>query len=251
MASLQDLLERKAELEREIEATRRQERADAISKVKALMVNQRFLTDEAIGYLVPLLDPQRDAAEIADLRAKQTDLKNRPRAITPVAVPLDDAADVASIVDTRARVRFDADGSALDREWTWITPRAGWLVHDHDGRGEISSALQLFGNVTFWLFWSHGYQPMAALDDDGNGRLEENELRHLAIWRDVDGNGRSDHGEVAPLAAHGIAALSFDCVQGDGERVAALAPRGVVLRDGRTRPTYDIVLRHAGSTFTD
>jgi len=37
MASLQDLLERKAELEREIEATRRQERADAISKVKALM----------------------------------------------------------------------------------------------------------------------------------------------------------------------------------------------------------------------
>jgi DNA-binding protein H-NS len=37
MASLQDLLDRKAELEREIEATRRQERADAISKVKALM----------------------------------------------------------------------------------------------------------------------------------------------------------------------------------------------------------------------
>jgi DNA-binding protein H-NS len=37
MASLQDLLDRKAALEREIEATRRQERADAISKVKALM----------------------------------------------------------------------------------------------------------------------------------------------------------------------------------------------------------------------
>jgi DNA-binding protein H-NS len=37
MASLQDLLDRKAELEKEIEATRRQEKADAISKVKALM----------------------------------------------------------------------------------------------------------------------------------------------------------------------------------------------------------------------
>jgi DNA-binding protein H-NS len=37
MASLQDLLDRKAALEREIEATRKQERADAISKVKALM----------------------------------------------------------------------------------------------------------------------------------------------------------------------------------------------------------------------
>ena len=37
MASLQDLLDRKAELEKEIEATRRHEKADAISKVRALM----------------------------------------------------------------------------------------------------------------------------------------------------------------------------------------------------------------------
>ena len=37
MASLQDLLDRKAELEKEIEATRKQERTEAISKVKALM----------------------------------------------------------------------------------------------------------------------------------------------------------------------------------------------------------------------
>ena len=37
MASLQDLLDRKAALEKEIESTRRQERADAIAKVKALM----------------------------------------------------------------------------------------------------------------------------------------------------------------------------------------------------------------------
>ncbi len=37
MASLQDLLDRKAALEKEIEATRKQERAEAVSKVKALM----------------------------------------------------------------------------------------------------------------------------------------------------------------------------------------------------------------------
>jgi DNA-binding protein H-NS len=37
MASLQDLLDRKAALEREIEATRRQEKTEAIAKVKALM----------------------------------------------------------------------------------------------------------------------------------------------------------------------------------------------------------------------
>lgn len=37
MASLQDLLDRKAALEKEIETTRKQEKSEAISKVKALM----------------------------------------------------------------------------------------------------------------------------------------------------------------------------------------------------------------------
>lgn len=37
MASLQDLLDRKAALEKEIEATRRQEKAEAIAQVKSLM----------------------------------------------------------------------------------------------------------------------------------------------------------------------------------------------------------------------
>jgi DNA-binding protein H-NS len=37
MASLQDLLDRKAALEKEIEATRRQEKADAVSRVRDLM----------------------------------------------------------------------------------------------------------------------------------------------------------------------------------------------------------------------
>lgn len=37
MASLQELLDQKAELERQIESTRRNERAEAIAKVRALM----------------------------------------------------------------------------------------------------------------------------------------------------------------------------------------------------------------------
>ena len=37
MSTLKELLDRKAELDREIESTRRQEKADAIAQVKALM----------------------------------------------------------------------------------------------------------------------------------------------------------------------------------------------------------------------
>ena len=155
----------------------------------------------------------------------------------------------ARVVDRLARVRFDADGSG-PREWTWITPEAGWLVYDADDRGTITSALQLFGGVTFWLFWSNGYEPMRALDDDANGELSGAELQHLAIWHDRNRDGVSDRGEVQSLAAHGIVALSCDYVAGDGARFAAVSPRGVRFSDGRTRPTYDVILNHSASTWT-
>jgi tetratricopeptide (TPR) repeat protein len=219
-------------------------------KMPGLMPSQRFVTQEAIGYLMPLLDPARDAAEIQDLLAKTKVMDSKPRAITPIAVPLSDDVAVGSIVDPLSRVRFDADGSRLDREWTWITPGAGWLVYDADGHGVITSALQLFGNVTFWLFWSNGYDALRALDDDGSGELDGAELERLSIWHDRDSDGVSDTGEVRPLGSYGIVSLSCASQRGDGRRVAAMAPRGVRLADGRTRPTYDVILHHSASSLT-
>ncbi|HET7219168.1 MAG TPA: hypothetical protein VFJ02_14020 [Vicinamibacterales bacterium] len=218
--------------------------------IKRLMPGQRLYTQEAISYLLPLLDATNDAVEIADLSAKEQAIESRPRAITPIAVPLEDDVPARALIDPLARVRFDADGSALAREWTWITPRAGWLVYDADQNGRITSALQLFGNATFWLFWSNGYRAMAALDDNGDGELAGRELDKLAIWHDENGNGISDRGEVAALAAHGIVALSCRYASGDGRLVAAHSPRGVTLADGRTRPTYDVILRHSSLTLT-
>jgi tetratricopeptide (TPR) repeat protein len=218
-------------------------------RLKALMPSQRVFTNEAAGYLIPLLDKDRDAAEIADLSAKRAQIKALPRAITPVAIPLTDDLPARAIADPLARVRFDADGSG-PREWTWITPDAGWLVYDAAGRGSITSALQWFGNVTFWLFWSNGYEPMRALDDNADGELSGAELKHLAIWHDRDRDGVSDAGEVRPLAAHGLVALSCSYVDGDGTRFAAISPRGARFANGTTRPTYDVMLHHSASVWT-
>jgi hypothetical protein len=218
--------------------------------VKALMPSQRFYTQEAIDYLLPLLDRKKDAAEIQDLMSKQSDMKSRPRAITPIAVPLTDDVGPLAIVNPLARVRFDADGSRLNREWTWITRDAGWLVYDADGRGEITSALQLFGNVTFWLFWENGYNALSALDDDDDGELAGRELNHIRIWQDGDADGAADSGEVRPLSSYGIVALSCSYVRGNGEKFAAISPQGARLSNGRTRPTYDVVLRHSRSVLT-
>jgi len=205
----------------------------------------RSVTAEAAGYLLPHLDGRKDAAEIADLKTKLDYLVRLPRPITPIVVPIDDRATPADLVDPKTRVSFDLDGSGRADAWQWITPRAGWLVYDHDGAGRIDSGLQLFGSVTFWMFWRNGYEALAALDDDGDGALAGNELRLLALWIDADGDGRSDPGEVRALQEHGIVALATTGVAGNASTIAAWSPRGVTLANGDTRPTFDVLLRRA------
>jgi tetratricopeptide (TPR) repeat protein len=206
-----------------------------------------FFTVEAAGYLIPLLDPAADRAEIETLRARQSQLQALPRPITPIAIPLDDRLDAGGLVDRAARVRFDADGSGRRSEWTWITSRSGWLVYDATGSGRISSALQWFGTVTFWLFWQNGYEALAALDDDASGELTGRELRGLAIWLDANQNGVSEPGEVRPIDAYGIVGLSCRSTPGDGVTIAAMSADGVRFGDGRRRASYDVILHPSPS----
>lgn len=200
-------------------------------------------TTEVAGYLIPLLDPQADAPEIATLRDRVRQLTGISRPVTPIIVPLRDDVPLRELTDPRARVSFDADGSGLRRRWTWVTPDAGWLVFDRHGTGQITSALQWFGPVTFWLFWTDGYDAMRSLDDNGDGKLTGRELSGLAIWRDRNSNGVSELGEVRPVTSWGIVALSYSrIVPDDDPTVAAWSPSGVTLANGRTRPTYDVLL---------
>src|SRR6476619_611787 len=88
---------------------------------------QRSLTEEAARYLIPLLDPTADRAEIARLQAAAKEIAAQPRPITPIAIPLADNLTAYDIVDDDASVAFDLDGSGLPQRWTWIRPNAAWL----------------------------------------------------------------------------------------------------------------------------
>jgi tetratricopeptide (TPR) repeat protein len=206
-------------------------------------LGKNFYTAEAARYLIPLLDPDRDRKEIADLQSRAAKLERLPRPITPLVVPLTASASPREIVDLDNAVAFDADGSGLVRSWTWISKDAAWLVHDPKRSGKIESALQLFGNVTFWLFWRNGFDALAALDDDRDGEIRERELEGLALWRDGNGDGVSAAGEVKPLAEHGIVSLRCRYEEGDGFLTAAVAPGGVGLIGGRRADLIDVILR--------
>jgi hypothetical protein len=211
----------------------------------------RSVVEEAAFYLLPLLDPAADAQEIAAVRQQLARLEKRGRWITPIAMPLRAGLTSQDLIDAGAAVLFDADGSGIAKRWTWITPDAAWLVFDRRATGRVTSSLQLFGSVTFWLFWDNGYEALASLDDDGDGRLRGAELEGLALWHDRSADGLSDRGEVQTLAAHGIAEISttFERDACHPDRIA-WSPRGVTFTDGSSRPTFDLILRSAGGTVS-
>lgn len=242
-------IDQSGEKERAIEAYRKVAKAgwEQESKLEYGWGEGRFVSVEAGEYLKRLLDPQkfRDRQEIKLLDARAQYLLQLPRGITPIIVPLIEDEPMDKLIDSEAKVAFDADGSGLDRHWSWITPKAGWLVYDRRDSGEITSALQMFGNVTFMLFWDSGYQALSSLDDNGDGELAGAELQHLAIWQDVNKNGTSEPGEVKTLAEWGIVAVNCNGRLSRDDDVAAYAPRGVRFTDGHYRPTYDIMLHSA------
>ena len=194
-------------------------------------------SQEIVDYLRKLLDPVKDAADVALLAEAQASINQWWRAVTPILVAWEPAADFTQLVAPDARVRFDLDGSGLLREWGWITPKAAWLVYDPSHRGSIKSGLQMFGNVTFWIFWANGYQALSALDDNGDGVLTGAELSGLALWFDRNGNGISEPGEVIPVGSLGITAIGCSC----RTNAAGLPwnPVGVILTNGTARATYD------------
>lgn len=63
------------------------------------LMNFMTMTDEVSRYLLPLLDPVRDAAEIKGIHSQiETIRRMPPRAITPVAIPLSEGLQVSDLV---------------------------------------------------------------------------------------------------------------------------------------------------------
>jgi tetratricopeptide (TPR) repeat protein len=122
--------------------------------VRARGIRWQSITVEAGEYLKPLLDPVRDKAEIESIEQQSDQIARLPRWITPIVIPLHDGVTADDLVDPAAQVMFDADGTGWKKRWTWTTRDAGWLVHLPQPDVPVTSALQMFGSVTFWMFWA-------------------------------------------------------------------------------------------------
>jgi hypothetical protein len=218
------------------------ERAEAADLKDSGGLQQKLVSQEAGEAYIRLIKQRGglSATEIFRLGRVALALKkmeNRMVAVTPVIFSLKPQTGLSSLLAPTQRVHFDLDGTGRRQQLSWVSPETAILCWDPAGTGKITSGKQLFGSVTWWMFWRDGYAAMAALDDNHDGWLTRRELSGLALWFDRNQNGVSDPGEVTPIAQTPVTGLATTATSEESGSPHHAA--GLRLRDGSTLPTWD------------
>ncbi|MFB6344954.1 MAG: hypothetical protein ABEK50_04170 [bacterium] len=173
-----------------------------------------------------------------EIERKLNDMQEKVRGVvTPIIFSRKPTSSWRSLIDSKSTVKFDLTGTGKARRWEWVKPTTGFLVWTPEHPATITSGRQLFGSVTWWMFWEHGYEPLASLDRDNSGWLRDEELQNISAWFDRNQNGRTDAGEVLSLRKIGVEALAVEPTGREGTTLKA-SP-GIILEDGLRLPTWD------------
>jgi len=178
-----------------------------------------------------------EKVEFAQVKKTIEQFSRIPRVVTPIIFPLERPASLASLLSNGPTVTFDLAADTRGERWPWVNARAGILVWDPARTGRITSGAQLFGTATWSMYWSDGYAPLTALDDNHDGWLTGHELDGIGVWNDRNGNAVSEAGEVKPLASYEVKRIA---VRQSGHTGGVPShPRGMQRMDGTYLPTYD------------
>lgn len=122
------------------------------------------------------------------------------------------------------RVLFDFFGNGFPVAMEWVGPNDGLLVKPkRDGSVDGSC---LFGNANGY---AHGYEQLAAYDENLDGKVKGRELEGLSVWQDKNGNAKCEAGELRSVQQWGISELSVKHDQFKSTYVIG----------GKTRAMYD------------
>jgi hypothetical protein len=148
---------------------------------------------------------------------------------SPISLLWDNGADIEQNVTVTT---FPLEPGKGSRWYLWkASAQTPLLVYDPGHTGKVTSAFQLFGP---WAFggkqlaslnggkvsgypWANGYEALATLDKNGDGKIAGDELAPLALWFDGDRDGSAQEGEVKPLDRAGVTGLYY---QPDRENTA-------------------------------
>jgi hypothetical protein len=154
---------------------------------------------------------------------------------------------------TSAAGDFDLAGREASVATDWVSPETPWLAFDRDGNGSIDDGRELFGSMTALPDGQrapNGFVALAALDDDGDGRITAHDASfgRLLVWRDANQDRRSEPGELTSAEDAGLVSIELGyhvaprCSGDDCEIERA----HFVFREGGRERTGDVIDVHLG-----
>lgn len=99
---------------------------------------------------------------------------------------------------------FDFFGNGFPVAMEWVGPNDGLLVKPK-ADGSVDGSC-LFGNATGF---NHGYEQLATMDTNLDGRVAGKELAGLSVWQDKNTNAKCEPGELRTLKQLGISELNL------------------------------------------
>jgi hypothetical protein len=123
---------------------------------------------------------------------------------------------------------FDLAGTHARVTTDWVSAQTPWLALDRNGNGRIDDGAELFGSMTSLADGSRardGFAALAALDDDGDGRITAHDsvFGELLVWRDINQDRVSSPDELTSAMTAGLVSIDLGyrvvphCVDGDCE----------------------------------
>lgn len=111
-------------------------------------------------------------------------------------------------------IHFDHDGDGVLTRTGWVSRDDALLVRDRNANGNIDTGAELFGDFTPLAdgsFAANGFAALAALDTNGDGKIDANDpaFAELRLWQDANQDGATDAGELISLAEAGVASLNL------------------------------------------
>jgi len=106
---------------------------------------------------------------------------------------------------TSQRFKFDLNSDGHSENINFVAGGSGFLALDRNGDGQINNGAELFGATS-----GNGFAELAALDDDHNGWIDENDAEYaqLRVWtKDASG-----HDQLSTLKQANVGALSLASV---------------------------------------
>lgn len=185
--------------------------------------------------------------------------------LSPISLIWDEEYNINDL----AFVNFQLVPGEIGWWYTWkASSKTPLLVFDPEHSGNTTSGAQLFGNYTFGgpklaslgnspysrtaSVWKNGYEALATLDHNGDGKLSGNELRPLALWFDDNRDGVSQKGETKTLSEVQVTTLFYKADSKDpdtGDIHASLGYERIIDGKAVTGASFDWFADKARSKF--